>query len=187
MNKKYLYLISAVAVCLGGISLPSSADTTANYNKMVTQRLVSHVPNDLIKNISSFNRLNGIKIVETKPHLKESNKRIRLSDSQLVSILREAGFEGKALRMAWAIAVQESTSRPFAFNKSSNCYGLFQINMSGSMGADRRTKFNLDSNNDLFNPLTNAKVAYHMSSKGSDWSAWSTENSAKRLASNISW
>jgi hypothetical protein len=44
--------------------------------------------------------------------------------------------------------------------------------MLGSMGADRRDKFNLASNAELFNPVVNAKIAYHMSNGGKDWSAW---------------
>jgi hypothetical protein len=44
--------------------------------------------------------------------------------------------------------------------------------MLGSMGADRRDKFNLASNAELFNPVVNAQIAYHMSDGGKDWSAW---------------
>jgi hypothetical protein len=103
----------------------------------------------------------------------------QLSDEQLTSILKQAGFSGKGLRMAKAIAFYESTNRPMALNKSSNCYGLFQINMTGSMGPDRREKYNLESNEDLFNPLINAQIAYKMSRGGANWSAWSTEDAAK--------
>lgn len=104
----------------------------------------------------------------------------QLSDSELTLILKQAGFFGHGLKMAKAIAFYESTNRPMALNKSSNCYGLFQINMTGSMGPDRREKYNLNSNKDLFNPLINAQIAYQMSNGGKDWSAWSTENAAKR-------
>lgn len=102
----------------------------------------------------------------------------QLSDKELISILKKAGFSGHGLKMAKAIAFYESTNRPMALNKSSNCYGLFQINMSGSMGPSRREKYNLDSNKDLFNPLINAQLAYHMSNGGSNWSSWSTEDVA---------
>jgi hypothetical protein len=44
--------------------------------------------------------------------------------------------------------------------------------MLGSMGEDRRDKFNLVSNAELFNPVVNAQIAYHMSGGGKDWSAW---------------
>lgn len=104
-----------------------------------------------------------------------------LSDEELISILKQAGFKGDRLRYAWAIVVKESTKRPMALNKSSNCYGLFQINMTGSMGPDRREKYGLKSNEDLYNPLINAQIAYQMSNGGKNWSAWSTENSAKAI------
>lgn len=104
-----------------------------------------------------------------------------LSDKELISILKQAGFKGDRLKYAWAIAVKESTKRPMSLNRSSNCYGLFQINMTGSMGPSRREKYGLKSNEDLYNPLINAQIAYQMSNGGKNWSAWSTENSAKAI------
>jgi hypothetical protein len=104
-----------------------------------------------------------------------------LSDEELISILRQAGFSGYGLKYAWAIAVKESTKRPMAYNKSSDCYGLFQINMSGSLGDNRVDKYKLNSEKDLFDPLTNASIAYQMSNGGKNWSAWSTENSALKI------
>ena len=187
MNKKYLYLVSAVTICLGGISLPSSADSAINYNKMVTQKISIRNQLDIISGLGQFSRMHGVKIITTKPQYKSENKAIILSDIELKEILYRAGFRGNALKTAWAVAIKESTARPYAYNASSNCYGLFQINMSGSMGPNRREKFGLDNNNDLFDPLTNAKIAYHMSSKGTDWSAWSTERSAKKLANSLNW
>ena len=115
----------------------------------------------------------------------EYDKKTILSDSQLIEILKLAGFNGKELKMAWAIAIKESTARPYALNKSSNCYGLFQINMTGSMGPDRREKYGLASNEDLFNPLVNAQVAYKMSNGGKNWKAWSTYSSALALANEF--
>lgn len=109
------------------------------------------------------------------------DRKTQLTDDELISILKDAGFKGSALKYAWAIAVKESTKRPMALNKSSNCYGLFQINMSGSMGPSRREKYGLKSNEDLYNPLINAQIAYQMSNGGKNWSAWSTENSAKSI------
>jgi hypothetical protein len=115
----------------------------------------------------------------------EYDKSTILSDAEIIEILKLAGFRGNELKMAWAVAVRESTLKPLALNKASNCYGLFQINMSGSMGPDRREKYGLSSNEDLFDPLTNAKIAYQMSNGGKSWSAWSTENSAKKLSSEF--
>jgi len=100
----------------------------------------------------------------------------RLTDRQLVELLKAVGFKGQDLKEAWAIAKKESHGNPLSHNGNrktgDNSYGLFQVNMLGSMGADRRDKFNLASNAELFNPVVNAKIAYHMSNGGKDWSAW---------------
>ena len=123
-----------------------------------------------------------ISFVRGSYELVEANydRNTQLSEKELDSILRQAGFFGNGLKMAKAIVFYESTNRPMALNKSSNCYGLFQINMTGLMGPDRRKKYGLDSNKDLFNPLINAQIAYQMSSGGSNWTAWSTYKIAKQ-------
>ena len=100
----------------------------------------------------------------------------KLSDLELVALLKAVGFEGQDLREAWAVAKKESSGRPLAHNGNAstgdNSYGLFQINMLGELGEDRRAKFGLDSNAELLNPVVNAQIAYHMSGGGKDWSAW---------------
>ncbi len=184
MSNKYLYLGAFTAICLGIVSLPSTADISHNYNKMVTQTLSNRSTGNLIENISRFERLNSIKIIETRPELNPEKRKFAFSATQLKDILHEAGFRGKELKMAWAVAMQESTGRPYAFNSSSNCYGLFQINMTGSMGPDRREKYGLSNNRDLFDPLTNAKIAYHMSAKGTNWSAWVNHKAIKQWLSH---
>ena len=99
-----------------------------------------------------------------------------LTDHQLVELLSAVGFKGQDLKEAWAIAKKESHGNPLSHNGNrktgDNSYGLFQVNMLGSLGDDRRDKFNLASNAELFNPVVNAKIAYHMSNGGKDWSAW---------------
>jgi hypothetical protein len=44
--------------------------------------------------------------------------------------------------------------------------------MIGNLGPARLKEFNLSSNEDLFDPLTNAKIAYTMSNGGKNWSPW---------------
>jgi hypothetical protein len=99
-----------------------------------------------------------------------------LTDSQLIELLQAVGFKGQNLKEAWAIAKKESHGSPLSHNGNrktgDNSYGLFQVNMIGSLGDARRTKFNLASNAELFNPVVNAQIAYHMSDGGKDWSAW---------------
>jgi hypothetical protein len=62
-----------------------------------------------------------------------------------------------------AVALAESGGDERAHNNNpatrDDSYGLWQINMYGSLGPDRRRTFGLTSNNDLFNPETNAKIA----------------------------
>jgi hypothetical protein len=36
----------------------------------------------------------------------------------------------------------------------------------------RIEKFDLDSVSDLFNPVTNAEIAFYMTKGGKDWSSW---------------
>ena len=107
---------------------------------------------------------------------KFSEQKTAFSDEELVKMLRAVGFEGKALKVAWAVVKKESNGRPLAFNGNvktgDNSYGIFQINMIGGLGVARRDKFDLDSNKDLFDPAVNAQIAYYMSNEGSDWSAW---------------
>jgi hypothetical protein len=99
-----------------------------------------------------------------------------LSDEDLSQLLYCSGFKGMDLIEAWSVAKKESNGRPLAYNGNiktgDNSYGVFQINMIGSMGGDRREKFNLTYNKDLLDPWTNATIAFHMSNGGKNWSAW---------------
>lgn len=98
--------------------------------------------------------------------------------ASLMSILKQAGFRGEGLRMAYAIAMAESSGNAYSHNTNArtgdNSYGLFQINMIGGMGPERRKRYGLKSNDDLFDPLTNARVAYAMSNGGKNWHPWTT-------------
>jgi len=115
---------------------------------------------------------------------KEENNKINkkykygtpLEKNELIKILKQVGFEGYSLKVAWATVMKESMGTPNSWNPNrqtgDNSYGLFQINMLGGLGEERRSKFNLKSNEDLFDPVRNAEIAYHMSNGGEDWSAW---------------
>jgi hypothetical protein len=104
------------------------------------------------------------------------NRRKPLEPEELKELLKLVGFEGEALKLAWGIVMRESRGGPTAHNGNSNTgdnsYGLFQINMIGGLGADRREKFGLKTNDELFDPVTNAKIAFHMSGGGKDFGAW---------------
>ena len=125
----------------------------------------------------------GVFLVSTAKTLEKYENAHSLSDGQLVDLLKAVGFKGKALRSACAIAKAESNGRPFAFNGNTktgdSSYGVFQINMIEELGSDRRKKFELDSNAELFNPVTNAQIAHFMTKGGKDWSSWSSVNGAR--------
>ena len=100
----------------------------------------------------------------------------KLSDIELKELLAAVGFEGKALKTAWAIAKTESSGRPLAYNGNrktgDSSYGIFQINMLGDLGIARKEKFDLRSNILLFDPVINAEITYYMTNGGTNWSAW---------------
>jgi hypothetical protein len=97
-----------------------------------------------------------------------------LSGPQVAAIMYKAGFRGKRLVEAVAIAHRESRFNPTSFADDSDdlSYGLMQINMKGSMGPGRRKTYNLKKNEDLFNPDTNAQVAWKLSGHGNNWDHW---------------
>lgn len=115
-------------------------------------------------------------LVSTEQKLKKFENKGSLTDGELKELLYLVGFRGNDLKEAWAIAKKESNGQPIRFNGNTktgdSSYGMFQINMIGELGPDRREKFNLDANSDLLNPVVNAKIAFHMSDGGSDWTAW---------------
>ena len=107
---------------------------------------------------------------------KFSEQKTPFTDEELAKLLSTVGFEGRALKVAWAVVKKESNGRPLAFNGNvktgDSSYGIFQINMIGGLGVARRDKFDLNSNKDLFDPVVNAQIAYFMSDEGNDWSSW---------------
>lgn len=83
--------------------------------------------------------------------------------SNLVSLAQQAGFTPEQARIMAAVAMAESSGNPKAHNPNAstgdNSYGLWQINMLGGMGPERRRLFGISSNEQLFDPVVNAKAA----------------------------
>jgi len=115
-------------------------------------------------------------LVSKAKKLESFENKVSLTDLELKELLSLVGFKGQDLVVAWAVAKKESNGRPLAFNGNhktgDSSYGMFQINMIDNLGPDRRTKFDLESNSELFNPVKNAEIAYYMTSGGDDWSSW---------------
>ena len=99
-----------------------------------------------------------------------------LTEVELVDLLSKVGFEGKSLKLAWSVVMRESRGHPLSHNTSKytgdNSYGLFQINMLGSLGTDRREKFGIKNNAELLDPVKNAQAAFYMSAHGTDFASW---------------
>ena len=101
--------------------------------------------------------------VTTKESVLFKYKNVKtLTDKDLKDLLAAVGFSGKSLKMAWAVAKSETNGQPIRVNVNEstgdNSWGLFQINMIGDLGPDRRTKFELSSNAELLNPSELATV-----------------------------
>ncbi|MGI5224302.1 D-alanyl-D-alanine carboxypeptidase family protein [Actinoallomurus sp. CA-142502] len=88
----------------------------------------------------------------------------------------DAGFRGSALATAVAVALAESGGDPHAHNAvpPDDSYGLWQVNMIGSLGPDRRRAFHLKSDAALFDPAVNARAAWSISGQGTSFQPWST-------------
>lgn len=87
-----------------------------------------------------------------------------------------AGFTPEEAVIAAAIGMAESSGDPSAHNPNrstgDNSFGIWQINMLDGMGPERRKQFGIGRNEELFNPVVNAKAARQIyMSQG--WGAWS--------------
>jgi len=118
------------------------------------------------------------------------NSKLPLSGGQLSELLSAVGFEGDAHRIAWGIAMRESNARPLALNKSTrtgdSSYGIYQINMIFDLGPERRKKFGLTANEQLFDPVLNVQVAYLMTNGGKDFGSWGIGPNAYREGAGMS-
>ena len=118
------------------------------------------------------------------------NSKIPLTGGQLSELLTAVGFEGEAHRIAWGIAMRESNARPLALNKSTrtgdSSYGIYQINMIFDLGPERRKKFGLTANEQLFDPVLNVQVAYLMTNGGKDFGSWGIGPNAYREGAGMS-
>ncbi|ATY11158.1 lytic transglycosylase [Amycolatopsis sp. AA4] len=100
----------------------------------------------------------------------------KLSAEEIAQHAYRAGFRGQALTTAVAVALAESGGNPRAHNGTppDNSYGLWQVNMLGSLGPARRHEFRLRSDDELFDADENAKAAWAISGHGKSFQPWST-------------
>ena len=153
---KLVTIALASILTIAGVSAAEPKEDLTQIDRAETQRMMA--------------------IKETPKPKYEYKKNEQLKPKELKQILHNVGFRGQALKEAWGTAMRESTGRPKAHNQNrntgDNSYGLFQINMIDSLGPDRRKEFKLKSNEDLFDPVRNAEIAFLMSDGGKNWSAW---------------
>jgi len=113
-----------------------------------------------------------------------------ITQQEAYSLALQAGFNPAEAKIMAAISVAESGLNTNAHNTNSatgdNSYGLWQINMIGALGPERQKLFGIRSNNELFDPLTNAKAAYAIY-KQQGFNAWSVykNNSYSKYLNNI--
>lgn len=105
-----------------------------------------------------------------------------LSPAQVYSAAVGAGFSPAQAVTMTAIAGAESGFNPNAHNPvpPDDSYGLWQINMLGSLGPARRSAFGISSNAALYDPATNARAAKQVFD-GQGLRAWSTYSSGAYL------
>lgn len=99
-----------------------------------------------------------------------------LTQLDCYKLAKSVGLGDSQAKMAAAIAMVESGGDPNAHNATppDDSYGLWQINMLGAMGPERRKLFGISDNSQLYNPETNAKAMAIISQKGGNFSPWST-------------
>ena len=97
---------------------------------------------------------------------------------KLTQLAKSAGMPQDKIPTMVSIALAESGGRTDALNDNPRTgdlsYGLWQINMIGRLGPDRRKRYGLKSNEELKDPATNARVAKEILLRDGGLSAWST-------------
>lgn len=116
-------------------------------------------------------------------------KSFKLTQSQIYTIALLVGMPQP--KVMAAIAMAESGGNIFAHNANAstgdNSYGLWQINMLGSMGPARRREFGISRNEELFDPIVNARAAKKiLASQGlGAWSVYRSGAYARYLSTPV--
>jgi len=163
-NKEIISTLSIVALIAVTSNASASSDLDTKNNLSLEQAQTLETASKEVFLVSKAKKLESFE------------NKTSLTDLELKELLSLVGFKGKDLVVAWAVAKKESNGRPLAFNGNhktgDSSYGMFQINMIDTLGPDRRTKFDLESNAELFNPVKNAEIVFYMTNGGEDWSSW---------------
>jgi hypothetical protein len=110
---------------------------------------------------------------------------------QALQAAQAAGFSGDELIAITSIAGRESRWNPRAFNGNAKTgdesYGLYQINMMGSLGPARRRQFGISRNDELFDPRVSGRAAFSVSGGGQNFNAWGAYKGKSNLYNATQW
>lgn len=116
-------------------------------------------------------------LVSLKPVVnKQVEKKIKAPTCKnwLVKVLKDNGFRGKNLKIAWSIVMRESGGRANAISSTGD-YGMFQFNRSAWSG---QSWWNTSK---LLTKKYNAKVAFNVTQKGHTFYPWDISGKGKHL------
>lgn len=107
------------------------------------------------------------------------------TQAELYTLALSQGLTPDRAKVAAAIAMAESGGNANAHNTNADTgddsYGYWQINMLGDLGPERRKAFGISSNEQLFDPATNARAMKVVSGGGTNFYPWSTYAKGKHL------
>lgn len=97
----------------------------------------------------------------------------------IAGVVYATGLRGEPAAIAVALTQPESSRDPTKLNDNARTgdfsWGLWQINMRGSLGPARRKQFGIPSDDYLIDPAINAKAMYAISSGGTNFAGpWAT-------------
>jgi hypothetical protein len=104
-----------------------------------------------------------------------------LTRDQIAVYAAAAGAPTPQLAAAIAMAETGGTGNAGAHNPipPDDSYGLWQINMIGAEGPQRRRQLGISSNTQLYDPATNARAMMLISNGGTNFTPWATYTSGR--------
>lgn len=91
---------------------------------------------------------------------------MKLTPLELITVMRKGGWPGNGWEaIMTAVALRESAGDPMAFNGKppDKSYGLLQINMIGKLSTPRLKLFGMKAEEELFDPIANARAGFLLS------------------------
>jgi hypothetical protein len=145
-------------------------------------RTIDGTTNEIVRSLPIVQPAGGLQGIPG-PATSGGREMATLSTPEIYALARRAGFSrdhDEAL-IATAIALAESSGNPHAHNDNpktrDDSFGLWQINMFEKLGPARRQQFGIATNDELLDPLTNARAARTVfTDANARFTPWSTFN-----------